>query len=42
VFWGKLFFGEQHSVWVWLAMVVIFAGLALATWPARKVTAKPA
>ena len=35
VFWGKLFFGEQHSIWVWLAMAVIFAGLALTTWPTR-------
>jgi drug/metabolite transporter (DMT)-like permease len=37
VFWGKLFFGEQHSLWVWAAMLTIFAGLALVTWPARKV-----
>ncbi len=36
VFWGKLFFGEQHSLWVWAAMVVIFTGLALVTWPARR------
>jgi drug/metabolite transporter (DMT)-like permease len=36
VFWGKLFFGEQHSLWVWAAMLTIFAGLALVTWPARK------
>jgi drug/metabolite transporter (DMT)-like permease len=42
VFWGKLFFGEQHSVWVWLAMAAIFIGLALVTWPPRKVTAKTA
>lgn len=36
VFWGKLFFGEQHSLWIWAAMATIFAGLALVTWPARK------
>jgi drug/metabolite transporter (DMT)-like permease len=36
VFWGKLFFGEQHSFWVWMAMATIFTGLALVTWPARK------
>jgi drug/metabolite transporter (DMT)-like permease len=36
VFWGKLFFGEQHSFWVWAAMATIFAGLALVTWPVRK------
>lgn len=39
VFWGKLFFGEQHSVWIWLAMGTIFLGLALVTWPPRKVAA---
>jgi len=36
VFWGKLFFGEQHSLWVWAAMATIFTGLALVTWRARK------
>lgn len=35
VFWGKLFFAEEHSIWVWLAMGVIFAGLTLVTWPVR-------
>jgi drug/metabolite transporter (DMT)-like permease len=39
VFWGKLFFGEQHSVWIWLAMATIFVGLALVTWPPRRVAA---
>lgn len=38
VFWGKLFFGEQHSLWVWAAMVVIFIGLALVTWPNRSIS----
>jgi drug/metabolite transporter (DMT)-like permease len=41
VFWGKLFFGEQHSIWVWLAMALIFAGLALVTWPKRRVVVTP-
>jgi len=31
VFWGWLLFDESHSVWVWAAMVSIFAGLALVT-----------
>lgn len=39
VFWGKLFFAEQHSFWIWAAMATIFTGLALVTWPARKVAA---
>lgn len=36
VFWGKLFFAEQHSAWIWAAMAVILGGLALVTWPARR------
>ena len=36
VFWGKLFFDEQHSLWIWAAMATIFLGLALVTWPPRK------
>ena len=35
VFWGWLFFGEAHSVWVWAAMVSIFTGLALVTRASR-------
>ncbi|MEQ8602847.1 MAG: DMT family transporter [Marivibrio sp.] len=27
--WGMLFFGEEHSLYVWAAVAVIFAGLAL-------------
>ena len=42
VFWGKLFFGEQHSLWIWAAMATIFAGLALVTWPARAIAKRPA
>lgn len=41
VFWGKLFFDEQHSLWIWAAMATIFAGLALVTWPPRAMP-KPA
>lgn len=33
VFWGKLFFGESHSAWVWGAVATILAGVALVTWP---------
>jgi drug/metabolite transporter (DMT)-like permease len=31
VLWGWLLFGETHSVWIWGAMLSIFAGLALVT-----------
>ncbi len=27
--WGMLFFGERHSDWLWIAVVVVFAGVAL-------------
>lgn len=27
--WGWLIFGEQHSAWVWAAVALVFAGLAL-------------
>ena len=29
VFWGIVIFGEQHSPWIWAALVVMLAGLAL-------------
>ncbi len=31
VFWGMLFFDENHSLWVWLALVLMLAGMALVT-----------
>jgi drug/metabolite transporter (DMT)-like permease len=31
VFWGWLFFGETHSLYIWGAMAAILAGLALVT-----------
>lgn len=40
VFWGKLFFGEVHSLWIWAAMATILGGLALVTWP-KKSNAEP-
>ncbi len=27
--WGALFFGEEPSAWVWLAVVLVFSGVAL-------------
>ncbi len=29
VFWGFIFFGEVHSLWVWVAGGLILAGLGL-------------
>jgi drug/metabolite transporter (DMT)-like permease len=29
VFWGMAIFGEQHSLWIWAALTVMLAGLAL-------------
>ena len=29
VFWGIVIFGEQHSPWIWAALVVMLSGLAL-------------
>jgi len=31
VFWGMYIFGETHSWWVWLALIMMMAGLALVT-----------
>ncbi len=31
VAWGIALFGEQHSAWIWLALIVMLAGLALVT-----------
>ena len=33
VFWGIYFFDEHHSGWIWAALVVILAGVALVTKP---------
>ena len=32
--WGVLFFGESHSHWIWLALVLMLAGLFLVNRPA--------
>jgi len=29
VAWGMLFMGERHSVWIWAALILMMAGLAL-------------
>ena len=29
VFWGMVIFGEQHSLWIWGALLVMMAGLTL-------------
>lgn len=31
VFWGMVIFGERHSLWIWAALAVMLAGLALVT-----------
>jgi drug/metabolite transporter (DMT)-like permease len=31
VFWGMLFFGESHSIWVWAALVTMLIGMAMVT-----------
>ncbi len=31
VFWGMLFFGETHSIWVWAALAMMLAGMAMVT-----------
>jgi drug/metabolite transporter (DMT)-like permease len=36
VLWGWLLFDERHSVWIWAAMALIIAGLALVTAPGRR------
>ena len=29
VAWGMVIFDERHSVWIWLSLAVMLAGLAL-------------
>ncbi len=29
ILWGMVLFGETHSIWVWLALIVLMAGMAL-------------
>lgn len=34
--WGMLFFGETHSHWLWLAVIVVFCGVALVNFGPRR------
>lgn len=34
--WGALFYGEEPSAWVWLAVALVFAGLALVNFGKRR------
>jgi drug/metabolite transporter (DMT)-like permease len=29
ILWGMLIFGERHSLWIWLSLIVMLAGLSL-------------
>ena len=40
VFWGMVLFGESHSLWIWIALVVLLAGMALVQ--ERRVVRTPA
>jgi drug/metabolite transporter (DMT)-like permease len=35
VLWGMLIFGETHSSWVWLSLVLMLIGMSLVS-PKRK------
>ncbi len=34
--WGAVIFGERHSYWIWLALVLMLAGLFLVNRPAKR------
>jgi drug/metabolite transporter (DMT)-like permease len=34
---GMLIFGERHSVWIWLSLVLLFLGMSLVSWGHRAV-----
>lgn len=38
--WGKIFFDEQHSGWVWIATGLIFSGVALVNWRGGRATSR--
>ena len=40
VFWGMAIFGEAHSLWIWLSLVLMMAGLTLVR--PREAVAQPA
>ena len=39
--WGILIHGEAHSLWIWLALVLLFFGLALVIAGSLKTQARP-
>jgi len=39
ILWGIVIFSEVHTIWVWLSVVVMMAGLALVT-PATRANSK--
>jgi len=40
--WGALFYGEQPSGWTWLAVVLVFGGVALVNFGTQRARAAPA
>ena len=36
VIWGIILFDEQHSKWIWLALALVFGGVALVNWRHKK------
>ncbi|MBT5037892.1 MAG: EamA/RhaT family transporter, partial [Rhodospirillaceae bacterium] len=41
VMWGVILFDEQHSLWIWLALALVFGGVALVNWRHKKQSATP-
>lgn len=39
--WGAWFYGEEPTVWLWLAMALVFAGVALVNLGKRPAPGKP-
>ena len=37
--WGIILFDEQHSMWIWLALALVFGGVALVNWRHKKQSA---
>ncbi|MEE8173065.1 MAG: DMT family transporter, partial [Alphaproteobacteria bacterium] len=38
--WGAVLFGERHSLWIWAALALVFAGVALVNWRHRTQSAR--
>ena len=41
VLWGVILFDERHSPWIWLALALVFAGVALVNWRHKRQAAQP-